>query len=65
MLLSIAMTILYTEIKRKPVKSTHPRNALGVDEFLGQVNLPLQDYDVYEKPKTRCLSTLDIAKYNT
>ena len=30
------------------------RNYLGVDEFLGQVTLPLQDYDVYEKPRTRC-----------
>ena len=29
------------------------RNYLGVDEFLGQVSLPLQDYDVYEKPRTR------------
>ena len=27
------------------------RNFLGVDEFLGQVSLPLRDFDVYERPK--------------
>jgi Rab11 family-interacting protein 1/2/5 len=27
------------------------RNFLGGDDFLGQVSLPLQDYDVYEKPR--------------
>jgi len=29
------------------------RNLMGVDEFLGQVSLPLKDFDVYERPKTR------------
>jgi len=29
------------------------RNLLGVDEFLGQVGMPLRDFDVYERPKTR------------
>ena len=31
----------------------HPphRTALGGDEFLGQLTLPLQDFDVYEKPR--------------
>jgi len=29
------------------------RNFLGVDEFLGQVNLPLREFDVYERPKSR------------
>ena len=29
------------------------RNFLGVDEFLGQVSLPLRDFDVYERPKTK------------
>lgn len=29
------------------------RNLLGVDEFLGQVTLPLKDFDVYERPKTK------------
>ena len=28
------------------------RNFLGVDEFLGQVSLPLRDFDVYERPKS-------------
>lgn len=32
------------------------RNFMGVDEFLGQVSLPLQDFDVYEKPKTKWYS---------
>jgi len=27
------------------------RNFMGGDDFLGQVSLPLQDFDVYEKPK--------------
>ena len=29
------------------------RNFLGVDEFLGQVSLPLAEFDVYERPKSR------------
>ena len=29
------------------------RAYLGGDEFLGQVSLPLQDFDVYEKPKAK------------
>ena len=29
------------------------RNFLGVDEFLGQVCLPLRDFDVYERPKSK------------
>ena len=29
------------------------RSYLGGDEFLGQVSLPLQDFDVYEKPKAK------------
>ena len=29
------------------------RNFMGGDEFLGQISLPLQDFDVYEKPKAR------------
>ncbi|XP_069694159.1 rab11 family-interacting protein 2 [Periplaneta americana] len=29
------------------------RNFLGVDEFLGVVNIPLADFDVYERPKNR------------
>ena len=29
------------------------RSYLGGDEFLGQLSLPLQDFDVYEKPKAK------------
>jgi len=29
------------------------RNFIGVDEFLGVVNIPLADFDVYERPKSR------------
>ena len=29
------------------------RNCLGVDMFLGQINLPHKDFDVWEKPKSR------------
>ena len=29
------------------------RNFLGVDEFLGLVSIPLADFDVYERPKTK------------
>ncbi|XP_059090359.1 rab11 family-interacting protein 1-like isoform X3 [Tigriopus californicus] len=32
------------------------RNFLGVDEFLGLVNIPLRDFDVYERPKTKWYS---------
>ena len=32
------------------------RNFLGVDEFLGQVSLPLRDFDVYERPKSNWFS---------
>ena len=31
------------------------RNFLGVDEFLGQASLPLADFDVYERPKSKAL----------
>jgi len=31
------------------------RNFLGVDEFLGQISLPLKDFDVYERPKSKWL----------
>ena len=29
------------------------RNNLGLDEFLGHVNIPLASFDVYERPKSR------------
>lgn len=29
------------------------RNFLGVDEFLGMINIPLSTFDVYERPKNR------------
>lgn len=29
------------------------RNFIGVDEFLGVVSIPLADFDVYERPKSR------------
>ena len=29
---------------------------MGGDEFLGQISLPLQDFDVYEKPRARSKS---------
>lgn len=29
------------------------RNFLGVDEFLGRINIPLNTLDVYERPKSR------------
>eukprot|EP00092_Neocalanus_flemingeri_P003034 GFUD01003243.1.p1 GENE.GFUD01003243.1~~GFUD01003243.1.p1 ORF type:complete len:560 (+),score=162.20 GFUD01003243.1:269-1948(+) len=29
------------------------RNFLGVDEFLGQISLPLRDFEVYETPKSK------------
>jgi len=29
------------------------RNFIGVDEFLGIVNIPLADFDVYERPRNR------------
>ena len=32
------------------------RNALGLDEFLGQIELPLNEYDVYERPKNKWYS---------
>lgn len=32
------------------------RNFIGVDEFLGQIILPLRDFDVYERPKSRWYS---------
>jgi len=32
------------------------RNFLGVDEFLGQAVLPLREFDVYERPRSRWLS---------
>lgn len=34
------------------VKCLH-RNNFSVDEFLGQVTLPLSDMDVYEKPRSK------------
>ena len=29
------------------------RSFMGGDEFLGQISLPLQDFDVYEKPRAK------------
>lgn len=29
------------------------RNFIGVDEFLGVINIPLADFDVYERPRNR------------
>jgi len=29
------------------------RNFLGVDEFLGTINIPLSSFDVYERPKNK------------
>lgn len=34
------------------------RNFLGVDEFLGMINVPLSSFDVYERPKNRWFATL-------
>lgn len=28
-------------------------NMLGMDEFLGRINIPLAEMDVYERPKNR------------
>ncbi|KAK8736816.1 hypothetical protein OTU49_004655 [Cherax quadricarinatus] len=33
--------------------TVYHRNALGLDEFLGQVQLPLSEFDVYERPRSR------------
>ncbi|KAG0725607.1 Rab11 family-interacting protein 1 [Chionoecetes opilio] len=35
--------------------TAYHRNALGLDEFLGQVQLPLSEFDVYERPRNRWL----------
>ncbi|KAB7493820.1 Rab11 family-interacting protein 1 [Armadillidium nasatum] len=32
--------------------TVYHHNALGLDEFLGQIGLPLSEFDVYEKPKS-------------
>ena len=29
------------------------RNFMGVDEFLGLVSIPLREFDVYDRPRTR------------
>ena len=29
------------------------RNFLGVDEFLGLISIPLKDFDVYDRPRTK------------
>ena len=29
------------------------QNFIGVDEFLGMVSLPLSNFDVYERPRTK------------
>lgn len=34
-------------------------NLLGMDEFLGRVNIPLAEMDVYERPKNRWLKLMD------
>jgi len=34
------------------------RSFMGGDEFLGQISLPLQDFDVYEKPRANWYSLL-------
>ncbi|XP_042206215.1 rab11 family-interacting protein 1-like [Homarus americanus] len=33
--------------------TVYHRNALGLDEFLGQVQLPLSEFDAYERPRNR------------
>jgi hypothetical protein len=32
------------------------RNFIGVDEFLGIVNIPLAEFDVYERPRNRLVT---------
>ena len=39
--------------KAEVVLTVLHRNFLGVDEFLGMVGIPLKDFDVYERPKTK------------
>ena len=36
------------------------RNRVGGDDFLGQACLDLRDYDVFQKPKTRYVDTINI-----
>lgn len=33
--------------------TVYHRNGLGLDEFLGQMQVPLSDFDVYERPRNR------------
>lgn len=33
--------------------TVHHRNALGIDEFLGQIQIPLSEFDVYERPRSK------------
>ncbi|XP_064082282.1 rab11 family-interacting protein 1-like isoform X2 [Macrobrachium nipponense] len=33
--------------------TVYHRNGLGLDEFLGQMQIPLSDFDVYERPRNR------------
>ncbi|XP_050702331.1 rab11 family-interacting protein 1-like, partial [Eriocheir sinensis] len=33
--------------------TVYHRNALGMDEFLGQMHMPLSEFDVYERPRNR------------
>ncbi|XP_068207411.1 rab11 family-interacting protein 1 [Palaemon carinicauda] len=33
--------------------TVYHRNGLGLDEFLGQVQVPLSEFDVYERPRNR------------
>nr|XP_045625817.1 cell surface glycoprotein 1-like isoform X2 [Procambarus clarkii] len=33
--------------------TVYHRNALGLDEFLGQIQFPLSEFDVYERPRNR------------
>ena len=33
--------------------TVYHRNGLGLDDFLGQIELPLSDFDVYERSKSR------------
>ena len=33
--------------------NVYHRNLLGIDEFLGHLDIPLEDFNIYDRPRSR------------
>ena len=51
--LVLLLNRLLSEMTQSVILNVYHRNLLGLDEFLGNAALPLQQFQIYERPKSR------------